>query len=256
MTIHVKTLGDGRDVVLLHGWGLNLGVWDNIAPLMARRWRIHLVELPGHGLSGINENAFSLDSVANAILEVTPSSAHWLGWSLGGTVAMHVALTQPQRIDKLILVSSTPQFVSAPDWPHGIAPAVFRQFADDLISDYPATMRRFLNLQVLGSAQSRALVQRLRQQLLARPKPNPNALEGGLGILEKTNLAAVADQIPHPTLLVHGDRDMLAPHSAAKALSRLIANARLVTFSDTGHAPFINQSTAFISEISSFLNER
>ena len=49
--MHVKVAGQGPDLVLLHGWGMNADVWDELAPELARQFRVHCVDAPGHGLS-------------------------------------------------------------------------------------------------------------------------------------------------------------------------------------------------------------
>ena len=81
MSLHVQTLGDGPELVLLHGWGMNLGVWEPLLPILQSRYRLTLIELPGHGESPLPDDADNLDAWVQACLEVAPSWATWLGWS-------------------------------------------------------------------------------------------------------------------------------------------------------------------------------
>ncbi len=83
--MHIETVGQGPDIVLIHGWALHGGVF---APLVARlspRYRLHLVDLPGHGHSREDDTALALPHVVNVIAAATPPAV-WLGWSLGRAV--------------------------------------------------------------------------------------------------------------------------------------------------------------------------
>ena len=51
MSLQVERRGDGPDLVLLHGWGMHGGVWDELVPRLAARFRVHVPDLPGHGRS-------------------------------------------------------------------------------------------------------------------------------------------------------------------------------------------------------------
>ncbi|MDA6076661.1 alpha/beta fold hydrolase [Edwardsiella anguillarum] len=77
------TCGAGkRDLVLLHGWGLNAEVWRCIVPQLSAQFRLHLVDLPGYGRSG-GDTPYSLAEMTQRVLAQAPERALWLGWSLG-----------------------------------------------------------------------------------------------------------------------------------------------------------------------------
>ena len=63
--LHYELRGRGRDLVLLHGWGMNLRVWDELARTLARRFRVIAIDLPGHGRSDWDPQA------------VTPAAQAW-----------------------------------------------------------------------------------------------------------------------------------------------------------------------------------
>ena len=92
--LHIESTGKGPDLVMLHGWGMHSAIWTDWAALLAERFRVHLVDLPGHGLSDAS-TAASLDDWAEAVKRVAPEGAWWLGWSLGGLVAMQTARLFP-----------------------------------------------------------------------------------------------------------------------------------------------------------------
>jgi pimeloyl-[acyl-carrier protein] methyl ester esterase len=83
LELHCRSVGTGPDLVLLHGWGLHAGIWDPVVETLSARFRLHLYDLPGHGLSAPVEH-FTRDEVCAALARSAPAQAYWLGWSLGG----------------------------------------------------------------------------------------------------------------------------------------------------------------------------
>src|SRR5690606_37953635 len=167
--MHVETRGHGPDLVLLHGWAMHGGVLASLADALADDFRIHVVDLPGHG-SSREETPGGLAITARRIAERIPP-AIWLGWSLGGLVALRAALDVPQRVRGLVLIAASPRFVRGPDWPDGVPPEVFAQFAEGLDRDYRATIVRFLALETLGSPHAQSELRGLRAQVFARGEP-------------------------------------------------------------------------------------
>ncbi|HHQ4923588.1 TPA: alpha/beta fold hydrolase, partial [Aeromonas veronii] len=87
MSISVEQFGQGPDLVLLHGWGMNGAVWHGIARQLASHYRVHLVDLPGFGNSPLaDEVDYSLPWLAEQVAAILPQKCHLLGWSLGGLV--------------------------------------------------------------------------------------------------------------------------------------------------------------------------
>jgi pimeloyl-[acyl-carrier protein] methyl ester esterase len=252
MTLYTQTSGNGPDLVLIHGWGLNGGVWDALAPLLESDFRVTRVDLPGHGRSAWRGDE-GLDGLARAVLESVPERAAWLGWSLGGLVAARAALASPARIERLVLVAATPSFVSRPGWPTAMAPGLLETFARDLQRDYPRTLQRFLALQVRGSEAAGSVLRELRARLLQHAQPAPEALLAGLDILRATDLRERFADIACPVLLLMGARDTLVPAAAAQPAADLLPDARVELIDGAGHAPFIARPAAVAGIIGDFL---
>lgn len=246
MLIHAESAGSGPACVLLHGWGLHGGVWQETAQALAADHRTICVDLPGHGRSAPVADALTLEDFAAAVADVLPPRCCLIGWSLGGMVALQLAERIPARVGRLILVATTPRFVSGPDWDHGVAPAVLEGFAARLRADPAGTVRQFLALQVLGSEDERRTLVRLRSLLSAAPTPQPAALEAGLVILRDTSLLPLLDRITQPVTLIHGRRDTLVPWTAARALQERLPRARLHILADAAHAPFLSHADEFL----------
>lgn len=249
----LQTMGTGPDIVLLHGWGLHGDIWLDTAAQLATTHRVTLVDLPGHGRSdGID--AFTLDAVTEAVLANVPAPAAWMGWSLGGMIALNAAVHSPGAIERLILVASVPRFVRDSGWRHAMTPEILASFAAALERDYSATIDQFLALQVMGCDNERVLLRDLRRRMRAQPQPQPQALRGGLDILRHADLRPQLGQIRCPLQLIFGERDRLVMPQAADDMLYLIqAQARLDIIPGAGHAPFLSHPHAFMNILDNFL---
>ena len=222
MALYIESVGQGPDLVLLHGWGLNGGVWQGIAPRLATRFRLHLVDLPGFGLSPLAaQQDYRLDDLVQYLLPLLPARFHLLGWSMGGLLATRLALLQPERLLSLVTVASAPHFVAEPDWP-GIQPQVLQAFSQQLQSDPAKTIERFLAIQAMGSEHVKADVRQLRGLLAQRPFPAPLALAGGLRLLAEVDLRERLVDIRIPWLRCYGRLDALVPHAQIARVDALV----------------------------------
>lgn len=228
-----------KDLVLLHGWGMNAAVWRPLVEELSKDFRPHLLELPGHGLSAYRGQQ-GLAAWAEEVARQAPASAHWLGWSLGGQVALRVALSYPQRVDGLWLTATAPRFVQGEDWPNAMPQGTLSQFAEALGADQTGTIDRFLALQVRGSERGRETLRLLRQELAARPVADPRALEKGLDLLRSVDLRPELAGLRCPHAWCFGERDGLIPVSLAADLAVLAPQARIFRLPGAAHAPFLS----------------
>lgn len=252
MSIAIETSGSGPHLALLHGWGLNSAVWNRVVETLARDYTLHVVDLPGHGHSS-HIKSTTLDAMTDVVAAALPPQTHVLGWSLGGQVALNLAYRHPAKIDRLILVATTPRFVAGDDWPHGMRAGVLSDFALRLTENYAATIKNFLTLQALHQANVRGTIVMLQQAVLARGAPNMANLIHGLEILAETDLRPTLTQIKHRTLVIQGDHDALTPEPAARWLSAAIANSEYKMIAHAAHAPFLSHCPQFVDCVKRFL---
>lgn len=252
MSLHTETVGSGEDVVLIHGWGMHGGVWSDVRDALAERYRVHVIDLPGMGWSKA-ASPYTLKRLAEVIASELPDRTAVFGWSLGGQVAMRMALDHPKQVEKLVLVGATPCFVNGADWQSGVASEVFNLFASQVAADYHDTMTRFLGLQAFGGESSRVLMRELRERFFARPVPDSTVLQDALRILLDTDLRNELPALRQPTLLIHGSRDTLAPVDASRWMAAHLPHAHLRVIEGASHAPFLSHPTTFMSEAMQFL---
>jgi pimeloyl-[acyl-carrier protein] methyl ester esterase len=251
----VEVLGHGPPLVMLHGWALNSGVFLHVVDALAARHTLHLVDLPGHGANATVMPGTALADWAAAVRAVVPAPAAWLGWSLGGVVALRAALDAPDEVSALTLVASTPRFLTASDWPAAQAPAAVERVAQGLATDYARTVRDFLALQVLGDEHAQGSLRELKAALGARPAPSAAALSVGLEILRDTDLRAEVPTLHVPLLAVMGRMDRLTPPAAGEWLADHALHGRCVVMPKVAHAPFMSHPEAFLATLTPFLAE-
>jgi pimeloyl-[acyl-carrier protein] methyl ester esterase len=254
MSCFIEMMGQGKPLVLLHGWGMNSAVWERITKRLSANYRLFLVDLPGMGQSR-PITPYHLHSMAETIAEEIPGVSSILGWSLGGLVAQRIALNQPDRVEKLILVGNNPCFVSKPDWPHGIEARHFQQFNERFEKDFQTTLLNFLTLQCMHAKDARSTVRQLRIAFAAKPTPTQESLNLALDILLQTDIREEVSRLYHPTLIIHGDRDTLAPVSAAHWLAMHLQRAKLRVIAGAAHAPFLSHADAFCEAVDTFMAE-
>ncbi|VXD04509.1 pimeloyl-ACP methyl ester esterase BioH [Serratia oryzae] len=253
--LYWQTLGEGdRDLVLLHGWGLNAEVWSCTLDRLTPHFRVHLVDLPGYGRSqGYGE--LSLPQMADILLAAAPACAYWLGWSLGGLVAGQVALMQPERVAGLITVASSPCFAAQGDWP-GIRPDVLSGFQQQLSQDFKRTVERFLALQTLGSESARQDARLLKTVVLNQPMPSVAVLNGGLDMLRTVDQRQLLAKPTMPVLRIYGYLDGLVPRKVATLLDECWPQSSSVVIPKAAHAPFVSHPEEFTDIIHQFTASR
>lgn len=249
--LHWETIGQGDyPLVLLHGWGLNAGVWHCIRERLSAHFCLHLVDLPGYGYSQ-GFPAMTLDEMAVAVLAQAPEQAIWLGWSLGGLVASQAALNAPQRVRGLVSVASSPRFCAEADWP-GIQPGTLTAFQHQLSENFQRTVERFLALQTLGTDSARQDARALKNVVFERPVPAVEVLNGGLEILKTADLRQALAALPIPFLRLYGALDGLVPRNIIPLLDACWPASSHHTIAKAAHAPFISHPADFCQQIIEF----
>ncbi|MET0066486.1 MAG: pimeloyl-ACP methyl ester esterase BioH [Candidatus Thiodiazotropha sp.] len=239
MSLNAESIGQGPELVMLHGWGMNSSVWRDFAVSLAADYRVTLIDMPGHGRSPYR-GQIRLEEWAEAALEVAPQRAAWLGWSLGSMVTLQAGLLAPRRFDGVLVLAGMPRFVQAEDWPHAMALRTLNNFIEVLGDDLSRAMERFLALQMLGSDLAMETLKKLKLRLEERPEPAPEALQAGLDLLRSGDLRAQLKLLTCPTAWIYGERDTLAPAAAAQRIADWLPQALTHTIPRAAHTPFLS----------------
>ena len=249
--VYVETLGEGPDLVLLHGWAMHSGIWESVRSQLAQHFRLHLVDLPGHGASPSPwiHGPDALKNMTEMIADSLPEHSIICGWSLGGQIAMKLSLDMPERINKLILISTTPSFIQREDWIWAMEEAILESFIRSLDQNSVSTLNRFFTLQIQGDINTLSVLRRLRKLIFKERKSDQTGLKIGMKILLTTDLRRSVKNINHPVTLLHGKNDAIVPVHSARWLHENLEDSKLIILPDCGHIPFLSHTDQFLSSI-------
>lgn len=236
--------GAGPALVLLHGWGMGRHVWDGVLPELARSRRVIRLDLPGHGGSPWRAGDRGLEDWARRAVAAVDEPADWVGWSLGGLVAIAAAGLAPAAVRSLSLVAANPCFVARPNWP-GVEPTVFDDFRAGVRAGPGAAHTRFLGYQVAGSRHGRSALRALRAAAERDGCPPAEVLVAGLDLLRRSDCRTALAARGCPAAAILGDADPLIPAGLADVLAATGIPAR--TIDGAGHAPFVSHPDRFLA---------
>jgi 3-oxoadipate enol-lactonase len=251
--IHYEVHGTGDPVLLIMGLGSNAYGWQRTIPWLSEHYQAIAFDNRGTGRSDVPRGAYTVAQMADdaaAVLDAAGHQrAHVIGASLGGMIAQRLAIAHPRRLRSLVLVCTTP------GGPHatrasGEVTAALTQAAED-----PATAHR-RNAWFLYGADTRSNhPERIEEDIAARTKI-PTTGTGYFGQLQAALRHDAWDELPAvavPTLVVHGDADLLIPTQNGERLAERISGARLVLIPGAGHMLQADAGTTFRDTVLGFL---
>lgn len=234
--IYFEDYGDGKPLVLLHGFGGCTQNWHPFIAKLSKHYRLIVVDMRGHGYSTNPENKFTHRDAANDIflllekLKIDHFSA--MGMSSGGMTLLHMATSQPKRIDSMVLISATSYFPNQ-------ARTIMRRASFNTMPQQVQEMYR--ECAKRGDEQIHQLIKQF------------NALHENYDDMNFT--AQSLSTITARTLIVHGDRDKFFPIEIAENIYRSIPDAALWIIPDGEHVPIYDSKIPFISTALQFLNK-
>jgi pimeloyl-[acyl-carrier protein] methyl ester esterase len=243
--LKISSVGCGKQLVFLHGWGVNSGVWEPLIEILKNEFCITTIDLPGYGLNHQQLPAdYSLQNVAVSVAQHIPANCILIGWSLGGLVAQEIANLYPEKLKQLILICCSPKFSKSADW-FGIESKILDFFTQQLMLDFSKTLERFLAIQAMGSMSARQDAKIIKQAMQQYPLPSPVALAAGLEMLDNIDLREQFKTLLIPCHMFLGRLDTLVPNKVAIALQQLNSKVTIEIITDASHAPFISNTNEF-----------
>jgi 3-oxoadipate enol-lactonase len=260
--------GDGPVVVLVHGYGGNLRLWDaQVTPLREAGFRVIRYDIRGHGRSMIAPDGYTYENYSadlrdlldrlNVERPVTESlsvgAAHLVGLSMGGGVVLQFALDNPERVLSLTLVDS-----ALPGFTYGEeTTAHIQQFMEAARADGPrdAIDRVWLQHPFFdGVRRDPDTFARVRAILLDFQAPDMR--DGARPADYMPDLASRVSEVGAPTLVIAGENDIADFRLIAEVLAENMPKARRTIITDCWHLPPNEKPEEFNSLLLSFLKER
>jgi pimeloyl-[acyl-carrier protein] methyl ester esterase len=252
LRLKVSTAGtgkNGKQLVFLHGWGVNSGVWKPLIDILKDEFCISTIDLPGYGLNRQQlPSPYNLKNISKTVAEHLPASCILIGWSLGGLVAQLIANTYPDKLKQIVLICSSPKFSKNADWP-GIEPKVLDFFTQQLELDFSKTLERFLAIQAMGSVSAKQDARTIKQAVQQYPLPSPIALAAGLDMLKNIDLREQLKTLSMPCQVFLGRLDTLVPDKVGPLLQQLNAKLTVEVITGVSHAPFISNTELFAKRL-------
>jgi pimeloyl-ACP methyl ester carboxylesterase len=244
--MHAVVEGSGPPVVLVHGVTESAATFHELQHAIAHIATVHAIDLPGHGYTDIPPEALSLDEMAHwvdAYMQAAGiETAVIVGWSLGGGVALELAIQRPSRVSALVLLGTVgarmpmPLSLGVLRFP-GVGELMVR-----LIES--ATFRRELLRDTAHASFTRreSVIDRYWDMWHVRGRIR--YLRRLLRSLDVQPLENRLGAVTAPVILVHGDHDRLVPLSVARTIAGKIAGAELRVLKHTGHSPHLEEPAA------------
>jgi len=263
--VNVIELGQGPPLVFVHGLAGSWQNWLEQLPAFAERHRVIAMDLPGFGHSPMPAKQITIPGYARTLdalcqaLEI--DAAAFVGNSMGGFISAELAISFPQRVERLVLVSAAGLSIENQRSERGLA-AMRR--AENVLAFYTGWIATHSDAVTRRSRLRRAVLwgvarhpDRLPGPLAAeqiRGSGKPGFIDA-LDALSSYPIRSRLGEIGCPTLVVWGTHDRLVPVRDAHEFEELIPNARKVILEDTGHVAMLERPARFNAELERFLTD-
>ena len=242
--MYYQTHGQGPDLLLLHSGGMAGEEWAPQIPILQKRFRLIVPDLPGHGRSPLADDTLTIATMGNAVLALLDAlgidSLHICGSSMGGAVALWLTVHHPARVKSAVIyrmvyrknVSTYAQTLSMAE------PAYWEQYG---LHKWLSKLHEPQG----GTDAWKRVIARVSEALDPQTSDHGYALE-------------TLTRITQPILLITGDRDPVAPLEDALAMYRAIPDAGLWIIPNASHITGSNtwRAAAFAEEIKRFISKQ
>ncbi len=216
--------GAGQPVMLIHGVGADSSSWDEIAPGLAQRFRVLRLDLRGHGRSGRIEGDCTLDDFVRDLLDVMDAAgvdkAHVVGFSLGGLIAQGIALSHPDRVDRLALISAVAGRTEEER-------AKVRARLEILRNEGIAAITAAAQERWFTPGFVQAHPEKVRDRMEQLKHNDPDSYKAAYTVFSMSDLGERLHDIRHRTLIVTGEHDVGSNTRMARYMHDQISDSEL-----------------------------
>jgi 2-succinyl-6-hydroxy-2,4-cyclohexadiene-1-carboxylate synthase len=223
---------DRLELVLLHGFSHTGASWQPVIQALAGRFRVLAPDIRGHGVASDRIPA-DLPGVLDDLLGLAGERFGLVGYSMGGRLALHVALAEPERVERLVLIGASPGLADPGE-------RAARRSSDERLAreieaaGVEAFSRRWAENPVLAGLPA-AVAERVHRDRLGNTPAGLGRALRGLGTGALPSVWERLGELGMPVRLVVGERDRKF-QSIAREMSRDMAHAQLIVVAGTGHA--------------------
>lgn len=253
-SIHYKVEGQGPAIVFLHGFMENARIWRPYLSKLNSRFKVIRINLPGHGKSSVFGEIHTMEFMAEAVRVVLEAEkvdkAMLVGHSMGGYVSLAFAETHPDKVNGLILFSSscfedTPERKSDRDRGVKAAEAHKMKYVTSVIPN--------LFYERSGAKASKRIFKLVK---IAAKQPKEGITAAIKGMRDRADRSHVIRQAKFPLLFLAGQDDLLIPLERIQEMNRIQPQAKIVVLENCGHVGFIEQKKDSLQAILTFALEK
>lgn len=244
LSINYIVEGQGRDVLVLHGWGANISTVLPIVNILKNKFRVHALDLPGFGKS--EEPKKPIDSfkyaeiVKNYMDNMGIKKVVLIGHSFGGKLSIILGSKYPEIVDKIVLVNSA-----------GLIPKRGPKY---YIKVYTFKAAKLLYKILFFWLKNEEKMEKFYKKFGSTDyKASSGVMRNILVTVVNENLLPLLNKIEAPTLLIWGDKDTATPLYMGKIMESQIKDSGLVVLEGTGHYSYLEDYQRFTVILRSFL---
>ena len=256
--------GEGKPLLLIHGYGAGMWVWEKQIDVLCQSCRVYALDLIGHGFSDRPKIPYTPETYIHFFKDfmdgVGIEKATLIGNSMGGGIAWGMAILHPERVDRLILIDCVP-----PDVLHQVKNESFRALA--VIKDIP--ILPYLAIAARGKhsmkwvlfecvSDSRRITPEVvnRQYQLSKIKGTTWVLYSTLRhAKEALKLKDQLSMIRSPALFIWGEKDLIFPPHVGEVLHQTVSGSKFLRMEGSGHIPMWETPDEVNQAILDFLRE-
>ena len=261
--------GEGEPLLLVHGFGVKKEVWMCQFDPLSEKFKVIRFDNRGAGKSDHPDELFTMEMLAEDIRGLMDAlnieKSHVVAWSLGGMIAQHFAIKYPERINKLILINTLPNWPGSDD--AGIE--MYKNSQLDSIKAYQEdAMKAFFDRAPMGY--SRKFKKEMQEdtkkkfhglfsvedyvKMKTTDIPNPKDIENQANALKYHDVIDKLHLIQNETLIIAAEKDRQTPLSRNQLIHEKIPNSRIVVIAGAGHDSPLEKAPELNKQIIDFLS--
>ena len=250
--VHYEVLGRGRPVILLHGWLGSWALWRDTMEILSQEFRTYSLDFFGFGESLDRSSDFSVNNFVQLVNQFMDRlgipKAPIVGHSMGGTVALAVALKYPQKTVKTIVIGSP---INGESLNFFLKLSGYKGIAH-LVYSIPLVLDLFImGLTRFGSPQGKSIHKMVKEDA---SKVSADPFFESIGTLRKTDLRQELNEVKVPILGIYGKRDIIVHPGQSKILLQSAPHSQEAFFEKSGHFPMMDEPHRFHETLRNFLN--